>query len=172
MRWSSSRPKTRLTREEWDFLTRLLLFRSGHRCECCGQDITGVSRDYLEIQHRRARGMGGTSLEETNNMANLLIFHQRCHHWVESRPGNPAGPDGPDLAEQRGLWVRHAYRDGVPVPVEEVPLVLYPSGRQVFLDPRPLPLFYIDHPDPYGYTGVVTFPGVRPAVRTPGEGGR
>ncbi len=158
MKWSSSRPKTRLSGEEWDDLVNLLLFRSGHRCECCAGDITHVSRDRVEIQHRRARGMGGTSLDETNNLANLLIFHQRCHHWVESRPTNPDDPAGPDLAELRGLWVRPAYRDGLPVPVEEIPLVLA-CGKQVFLDPRPLPLFYLDHPEPYGYRGVVTFPG-------------
>lgn len=158
MRWSTSRPKSKLTGEEWDTICGLLLFRSEHKCECCGFDVAGVPRDTLEIQHRRGRGMGGTSLPETNDMSNLLLFHQRCHHWVESRPTDPDNPRGPDLAEQRGLWVRHTYRNGVPVPTSEVPLVLA-SGRQVLLDPRPLPLFYIDHPEPYGATCVVTFPG-------------
>lgn len=154
MKWSTIRAKVadnHLTREEWRVVRHNLAVRSGHRCECCGASTYGLSDDLVEVQHRRAQGMGGTSLEETNSLANLLLLHARCHRWVESRPSDPRGPEFPDLAEARGLWVRHSYDDdGEPVPVQAYPLVLW-SGRRVLLNPT-VPL-YDDHPDPWGTMG-------------------
>ncbi len=136
-----------LGRDEWDHVFLNLQTRSGNRCECCGGSADQVTRDEIEVQHRRAQGMGGTALVETNDLSNLLLLHRRCHRWVESRPSDPRGPQFPDLAEQRGLWVRHSYGgDGAPIPVQTYPLVLW-SGRRVFLDPV-VPI-YLPHPDPY-----------------------
>lgn len=151
MKWSTlkaKRPDNHLSKAESDAMFLFLQTRSGNRCECCGCPVDDVTRDAVEVQHRRAQGMGGTALEEANSLANLLLLHGRCHHWVESRPSDPRGPSFPDLAEARGLWVRHAYDDGGdPVPVETYPLVLA-SGRRVFLDPV-VPI-YLPHPDPWG----------------------
>jgi hypothetical protein len=136
-----------LGKEEWDHVFLFLQTRSGNRCECCGESAEQVTRDRIEVQHRRAQGMGGTSLEEANSLANLLLLHGACHRWVESRPSDPRGPQYPDLAEQRGLWVRHEYDGGELVPVETYPLVLW-SWRRVLLHPT-API-YLPHPDPYG----------------------
>lgn len=151
MKWSTIKAKVadnHLSREEWRMLRHNLAVRSGHLCECCGLSTWGLSDDLVEIQHRRAQGMGGTSLEETHSLANLLMLHSRCHRWVESRPSDPRGPEFPDLAEARGLWVRHTYdEDGEPIPVEIYPLVLT-SGRRVLLHPS-IPIYDV-HPDPWG----------------------
>lgn len=149
----SKRPDNHLTREEWRIVRHNLAVRSGHRCEKCGISTWGLSDDLVEVQHRRAQGMGGTSRKETNSLANLLLLHRDCHRWVESRPSDPRGPQYPDLAEQRGLWVRHDHDDdGNPVPVETYPLVLE-SGRRVLLNPT-VPI-YDDHPDPWGVGSCV-----------------
>lgn len=151
----------KLTKAEWRVVGHLLATRSGPRCECCGADLRGVPRDDLEIQHRRARGMGGTDLEDANNLANLLLFDRRCHRWVESRPtvvvrDRDTGADVKvDAASARGLWMPHEYDDGVPRQVHEVPLVLW-SGRRVFLDPVSAP--YVDHPDQWGFPGPLVTP--------------
>lgn len=146
-----SRPAdNHLSRVQWDVLFQLLLVRSGGQCEgrtpACtapGGSLLGMPRERVSVQHRRAQGMGGTSLDETHNLANLLLLCGTgvtgCHGWVECEER--------DLAEQRGLWARHEYRDGAPVPIDEYPLVLW-SGRRVLLHPgQPT---YLPHPDPWG----------------------
>lgn len=137
-----------LTREEWAEQFQRLLYRSGGMCEgrtpwCLapGGRIEGnLLREQVSIQHRRAQGMGGTDLAETNSLANLLILCGTgvtgCHGWAETEER--------ELARERGLWVRHEYRDGAPVPVEEYPLVLW-SGRRVLL--HPVDMQYVQHPD-------------------------
>lgn len=145
-----------LDRAAWEDRFHLLLTRSGGTCEgrtpAClapaGQ-ITGfLAREQVSVQHRRAQGMGGTSLAETHSLANHLLLcgtgTTGCHGWVEVTERA--------LAEQRGLWIRHDTRDGVPVPPEAYPLVLW-SGRRVLLHPT-API-YVDHPDPWG-TGPLT----------------
>jgi hypothetical protein len=140
-----------LAADEWAALFHLLLVRSGGNCEgrtvnCLAPagSVLGMPRERVSVQHRRAQGLGGTSLEETNNLANLLILCgsavDGCHGWVENEARGEA--------EARGLWVRHAYdADGQPVPVERYPLVLW-SGRRVLLHPtEPV---YLPHPDPWG----------------------
>ncbi len=150
-----------LSGDEWRLFGHLLATRSGPRCECCGGDLRGVPRDRLEIQHRQARGMGGTSLVSANDLANLLLFHSACHRWVESRPTvTYVDADGEErtvgAAEIRGLWVPHQYDNGQPVPVETVPVILA-SGRRVYLDPVSAP--YIERPDRWTYTGPLVVPG-------------
>lgn len=55
--------------------------RDKQRCARCGARTT-------QIQHRRARGMGGTKRAETNLPANGILLcgsaTQGCHGWVES----------------------------------------------------------------------------------------
>jgi hypothetical protein len=133
-----------LTAEFWQERLQLLLIRSGGHCEartpkCAapGGVLTGMDRRRMSIQHRRARGMGGTDDPDANELGNLLIVCgdgvSACHGWIEV--------DERAEAERRGLWVRHT-----PAPVWEYPLVLW-SGRRVLLHPtQPL---YLPHPDPW-----------------------
>lgn len=139
-----------LSAVEWEQQFHLLLTRSGGQCEgrtpwCLapGGSVLGMPREHVSVQHRRAQGMGGTALAETNNLANLLLLCGTgvtgCHGWVETEDRGEA--------ELRGLWVRHTSADGRPVPVEQYPLVLW-SGRRVLLHPtEPV---YLPHPDPWG----------------------
>lgn len=67
-----------------------IYLRDGFRCVIC-QDS-----DFLQIHHRRPRGMGGTRRESTNGPAGLVLLCERCHAAVESQR---------DLARQRGFLV-------------------------------------------------------------------
>jgi hypothetical protein len=147
-----SRPAdNHLTGDEWAEVFQRLLERSGGLCEaqtpdCAapGGSVLGMPRERVSIQHRRAQGMGGTALAETNtDLANLLVIcgtgNLFCHGWIETQERG--------AARERGLWVPHDYRDGVAVPVQEYPLVLA-SGRRVLLDPV-VPI-YLRHPDEWG----------------------
>jgi hypothetical protein len=113
------------------------------RCIAPRGVLLGMPRRQVEIQHRRARGMGGTCLPDVHDLANLLIFCHGCHRWVED--------DERGEAERRGLWFRHEYRDGVPVPAAQYPLILA-SGRRVLL--HPTDPHYLPHPDPYDLTSL------------------
>jgi hypothetical protein len=92
--------------------------------------------------------MGGAGAD-AHNLANLLLLCGTgvtgCHGWVEIGERN--------LAERRGLWVRHDHDDrGSPVPVEQYPLVLW-SGRRVLLHPTD-PL-YVRHADEWGVADML-----------------
>lgn len=150
-----SRPAdNHLSRVEWEVRFQELLVRPGGQCEgrtprCIAPNgsVLGLPREQVSVQHRRAQGMGGTALAETNDLANVLLLcgtgTSGCHGWVEN--------DERGEAERRGLWVRHEYRDGVPVPLTEYPLTLW-SGRRVLLHPtEPV---YLPHPDPWGLTEI------------------
>ncbi len=120
---------------EWVF--DALLFRSSGLCEArthrclAGPDgnLSRLSRGLVSIQHRLARGMGGTSREDVHNIQDLLVVCGHgtvgCHWWIEDRrPG----------MEERGLWRRHrsaqAELEQGPVPV------ILRSGRIVLLHER------------------------------------
>lgn len=136
-----SRPvENNLSAEEWALVLAWLLMRSGETCEMCGGSLTGVLRELVEIQHRRARGMGGTSLPDTHLMSNLLVLHGACHHWIERHERGEA--------LVRGLRILHETDEGGdPIPASEYPLVLH-SGRRVLLHPtEPI---YLRHPDEWG----------------------
>lgn len=126
--------------EEWAQIRQWLPMRSGSRCESCGGTLLGLDDREIEIQHRRARGMGGSALPDTHKLSNLLILHRPCHRAVEDRRD--------PIHLERGLWLRHEYHDdGSPRLAAEYPLVLW-SGRRVLLDPdQPL---YLPHPDEWG----------------------
>lgn len=133
-----------LTGAEWEERLQWLLLRSRGLCEACGQPLGGFSRREVEIQHRRARGMGGSRAYDTNLLSNLLILHGPCHRAVEDRRGDE------DLL--RGLWIRHEYRDGVLIPAAEYPLQLW-SGRWVLLDDG---VDYRPHPDEWGVRALAS----------------
>lgn len=61
----------------------IILARSSGMCEvmlpCC-------TFQAVEIQHRRARGAGGTRRPETNYPSNGLAVCRPCHSFIESHP--------------------------------------------------------------------------------------
>lgn len=129
-----------LSPEEWKLQRGWLLLRSGEHCESCGGSVRGLPDDQVEVQHRRARGMGGSALPDTHKLSNLLILHRSCHREIEART-NPEHLF-------RGLWLNHEYHDDrTPRLAAEYPLMLF-SGRRVLLDPDNYP--YLKHPDEWG----------------------
>lgn len=65
--------------------------RDGGCCAWCGR---GVDPGGHSLQHRRARGMGGTRRADANSPANLVLVcgsaTTGCHGWIESHPGEAA----------------------------------------------------------------------------------
>ncbi|MFG1846710.1 HNH endonuclease [Micromonospora carbonacea] len=61
--------------------------RDGGRCVRCGGVLTGVRGLDFSVQHRRARGAGGTTRSDTNQAHNLIVLcgsaTTGCHHHVE-----------------------------------------------------------------------------------------
>lgn len=105
-----------------------VLARDEGRCVCGGDPIRGY--DY-SIQHRAARGMGGS--KHANRPSNLILLcgsaTTGCHGWVEANPAAARRlgfrvPAGTDPASWPLLWrgehVRHLTDDGwAPLPAEE-----------------------------------------------------
>ncbi len=60
-------------------------------CAWCGGPV--VEGDH-SLQHRRARGMGGTRRADANSPANLVLVHGSattgCHGHIEAHPGEAA----------------------------------------------------------------------------------
>ena len=63
---------------------QLVWERDGGCCVRCG--IYGGVHTFPphQLHHRRPRGMGGTSRDDTNSPANLVLLCAQCHEWVES----------------------------------------------------------------------------------------
>ncbi len=65
-----------------------ILERDGHCCVRCGGALHGQRGLDYSIQHRRARGMGGSRRPDTNSVQNGLAMcgsgTTGCHGWVES----------------------------------------------------------------------------------------
>lgn len=84
--------------------------RDGHQCAGCG------TASSLTTQHRRARGMGGTSRREVNLPSSLLTLcgsgTQGCHGWAEAHPerARELGWSVPSWADPESLPVK--YWDG------------------------------------------------------------
>lgn len=66
---------------------RLVLNRDGYSCLRCSAAIDPSRGDY-SLQHRRARGMGGSVRLDTNLPQNLVTLcgsaTTGCHGWVET----------------------------------------------------------------------------------------
>lgn len=69
----------------------LVLARDGYCCTWCGGPL---GEGLYSLQHRRARGMGGTIRTDANSPANLLAVHGTgttgCHMRIESEPAAAA----------------------------------------------------------------------------------
>lgn len=94
--------------------------RAGFRCERCGGGNGPFS-----IQHRRARGMGGSRREDTNNPSNLVLLDGSgttgCHGFLESHPA---------LALAEGMRVpQHADPATTPLLIRGRLTYLTPDGR-------------------------------------------
>lgn len=83
---------------------RALLTRALDCCEACGKGVSYTDRGlYWSVQHRRARGMGGTTWPGINLASNLMVLcgsattPGSCHAFAESRV---------DAAELAGYFVR------------------------------------------------------------------
>lgn len=80
----------------------------------------GCGRQGVDVQHRAARGMGGTSRPEINHgLANMACLCRSCHFKCEARDSEMA---------RRGLWL-FSWEDPATVPV-----ILF-DGRTVLLNP-------------------------------------
>ena len=64
--------------------------RGKSTCQWCGHHVDVSTGDY-SLQHRRARGMGGSSLADTNLPSNLVLVcgsaTTGCHGHIESHRG-------------------------------------------------------------------------------------
>lgn len=96
----------------------LVIKRDRALCQWCGDAVTG---DY-SLQHRRARGMGGSKNPITSSAANAVLVHgtgtTECHGYIEQHP---------DEALERGFRVRQGSDPRF------IPIVTW-SGVDVWLD--------------------------------------
>ena len=60
---------------------RAVWVRDDGSCQWCGY---GCAEGVGDLQHRRARGSGGSSAIDTNLAGNLVLMHRECHTRVES----------------------------------------------------------------------------------------
>jgi hypothetical protein len=56
--------------------------RAAGYCEACAMPERGK----MDLHHRQARGMGGSSSRDLDVAGNLLYLHHRCHMWVHAHP--------------------------------------------------------------------------------------
>lgn len=89
----------------------LVLARSSGMCEVMVDNLCTFHA--VDLQHRRARGSGGSKRVDTNTAANCLACCRACHRYAESRaadaeangwviPNNRRPPINP--ASVRVLW--------------------------------------------------------------------
>ncbi len=71
-------------------ITRLLVLeRANYRCERCGRTVIAA---LYSLQHRRARGMGGSRRKDTDTAVNAGVLcgsatsPDGCHYAVEANP--------------------------------------------------------------------------------------
>jgi len=100
----------------------LVLARARYHCERCG---VLLAADYYSLQHRRPRGMGGSSDPDIHSPSNLLALCGSavtgCHGWAESKR---------DEADAAGFLIK-GRRDPAEVPVlllMRKPVLLLPDG--------------------------------------------
>ncbi|QOI67674.1 HNH endonuclease [Arthrobacter phage Orcanus] len=122
---------------------RQVIARDLSKCQWCGRHVRTESGWY-SLQHRRARGMGGSRRRETDQPANLVLVcgtgTTECHGWIEAQPAQAiargfriaagARPDRVNLVDWTGReWI--LTDDGEKVPADtlgppQTPLV-YPK---------------------------------------------
>lgn len=92
---SAFTPKTR----------RLVIERDGGMCQWCGELVR--SDDY-SLQHRRARGMGGSKDPVSSSPSNAVLMcgsgTTGCHGFVEA---NPVVAEGRGFRVRQGADPRH-----------------------------------------------------------------
>lgn len=132
------RADNHLTGAEWTEHFHRLLTRCGGVCEArtpaCLVPVDGrldrIPRERVSVQHRRAQGAGGTSLEATNFLDNLLLIcgtgTTGCHGWMETQER--------EAARSLGFVLDHTYVDGRPVQAWRYPVRIW-GGRWRVLDP-------------------------------------
>lgn len=106
------------------------LDRDDYRCALCGAASAHGERGWdWSLQHRMARGAGGSRRWQTWSPANALVLcgsaTTGCHHEVEHERS--------DAHREAGLWLRHEYRDGALRDPAEYPVTHAVHGR-VLLD--------------------------------------
>lgn len=94
-----------------------LFERSHERCERCG----GMGE---QIHHRRARGMGGSRLGDTNALQNLVHICAPCHAFIESNR---------EWAYEYG-WLVRSHADPAEVPIRIQGSWLRLSGTYTLCD--------------------------------------
>jgi len=81
----------------------LVMQRDDWRCADCGDPVKGVAGVDYSIQHRVARGDGGSSDPRTNSPANLILLcgsaTTGCHRKAESRDAE---------MHRRGFWLKQS----------------------------------------------------------------
>jgi 5-methylcytosine-specific restriction protein A len=88
--------------------------RAGGRCEISGVPLSGVRGEDYHVHHRRPRRMGGSRLDDTNSVENLMLLSPEAHEHVEKNRTE---------AYERGWLVR---QDATPA---AVPVVVMVDGR-------------------------------------------
>lgn len=70
-----------------------VIARDGNQCQWCGRYVD-TAGGWYSLQHRRARGMGGSRRTETDAPANLLLVcgtgTTECHGHIEAHPREAA----------------------------------------------------------------------------------
>jgi hypothetical protein len=99
--------------------------RANDRCEKCGGRVANP-----QYHHRRPRGMGGTSREESGDPANALLLHPHCHAWIESNRS---------VSHENG-WLVYQHEEPTLVPVVRFGewCLLFPDGSARVIKVRSL----------------------------------
>lgn len=85
--------------------------RAGGRCEISGVQLFGERTVGWHVHHRRPRRMGGSKLDDTNSVENLLLLSPEAHEHVERNRTE---------AYERGWLVR---QEAIPAAVPVIVLV-------------------------------------------------
>jgi hypothetical protein len=105
---------------------REVIARDKSTCQWCGRFVD-VDSGWYSLQHKRARGMGGSKRIDTDLACNLVLVHgtgtTECHGYIEShreeavsRGFNVADRHNPALVpllDWAGHWQRHDALGGV-----------------------------------------------------------
>lgn len=92
--------------------------RAGGRCEISGVPLSGERGRDWHVHHRRPRRMGGSRLDDTNSVENLLLLSPEAHEYVERNRTE---------AYERGWLVR---QDAIPA---AVPVVVLVDGQVAYV---------------------------------------